>query len=673
VSQIEIKGALAKLLATENLIVQHDHTAQTASFNTATRVLTLPILKDIDQHVYDLFIGHEVGHALWTPTDWRDQVETTVPFDFVNVVEDVRIERLIQSKFPGLRTDFSRGYRTLNDKDFFDISDKDLSKLNFIDRINLHFKLGALAVIPFSDEEMVYVRAVDEADTFDKVCLVSKMLSEFINRKREDEAQESDAPSSQGVIGDKTDNESDTTESRQSDDEQQEGEETQDVETPSAGKDGGEETSETQRAFDENMEKQTDVNNRDRTCYIETPSGELDVYPLEFVRDEFREAIANATSGLERVRNEYSQFLASIKRDVTFMVQQFEMRKSADAYARTQTHKTGVLDTQALFNYRLSDDIFLRQQVTPEGKNHGLVMLVDWSGSMSDHIVQTVKQLIVMVQFCRKVNIPFDVYTFTCQGYAPDYYKELIPNEVSLDFNMSVVHVLSSSAKRREVDEDLFHLYSQAKKISYTFSPCVWIGKLAMGGTPLNNVLFGVPKLIERFKQRTGAQKVSFVCLTDGESSPLHYNVMTAGNVRISMTNGYDTVFLRDGRNTYQLDAYRETPSIIHWLNRKMPDVTITNIFLAGPKGFASYYRHLTGVTLMDNDTYRKSGAQSFTMKNGWPLVCVVNPNTFRDPQQELQCDDGASKAQVRSALKKFLKTKSVSKLILTQLVEQFA
>ena len=117
-SQIEIKGALAKLLATENLIVQHDHTAQTASFNTATRVLTLPILKDIDQHVYDLFIGHEVGHALWTPTDWRDQVETTVPFDFVNVVEDVRIERLIQSKFPGLRTDFSRGYRTLNDKDF---------------------------------------------------------------------------------------------------------------------------------------------------------------------------------------------------------------------------------------------------------------------------------------------------------------------------------------------------------------------------------------------------------------------------------------------------------------------------------------------------------------------------------------------------------------------------
>ena len=148
-----------------------------------------------------------------------------------------------------------------------------------------------------------------------------------------------------GVSGQETDEESDTTESRD-DQEQEQGEEQQDVETPSAGKEGGEETSETQRAFDENMEKQADVNNRDRTCYIETPSGELDVYPLEFVRVEFREAIANATSGLERVRIEYSQFLSSIKRDVTFMVQQFEMRKS-DAYARTQTHKTGV-DTQRI-------------------------------------------------------------------------------------------------------------------------------------------------------------------------------------------------------------------------------------------------------------------------------------------------------------------------------------
>ena len=116
-----------------------------------------------------------------------------------------------------------------------------------------------------------------------------------------------------------------------------------------------------------------------------------------------------------------------------------------------------------------------------------------------------------------------------------------------------------------------------------------------MGGTPLNNILFAVPKLIEDFKNKTGAQKVSFVCLTDGESSPIHYNIETSFGPRITMTNPYNKVFLRDGRNTYQIDSMKETPSIINWLTKKMPDVTITNIFLAGPKGFQSYYRSLTG------------------------------------------------------------------------------
>ena len=86
-SFLEVKGALAKLLATENLHVQHDGAATTACFNTNTRVLTLPILTTESSHVYDMFVGHEVGHALYTPTDWRELVDESVPFDFINVIE----------------------------------------------------------------------------------------------------------------------------------------------------------------------------------------------------------------------------------------------------------------------------------------------------------------------------------------------------------------------------------------------------------------------------------------------------------------------------------------------------------------------------------------------------------------------------------------------------------
>ena len=66
----EIKSQLAKLLATEDLVVEHKK-VETACFNVHTRVLTLPMWEKASGTVYDLLVGHEVGHALYTPDeDW---------------------------------------------------------------------------------------------------------------------------------------------------------------------------------------------------------------------------------------------------------------------------------------------------------------------------------------------------------------------------------------------------------------------------------------------------------------------------------------------------------------------------------------------------------------------------------------------------------------------------
>ena len=90
----EIKGNLARLLATENLIVEHKQTP-TAYFNVDSRVLTLPKWDKASDTVYDMLVGHEVGHALFTPNvDFREQV--SCPQDYVNVIEDARIEKLMK-------------------------------------------------------------------------------------------------------------------------------------------------------------------------------------------------------------------------------------------------------------------------------------------------------------------------------------------------------------------------------------------------------------------------------------------------------------------------------------------------------------------------------------------------------------------------------------------------
>jgi hypothetical protein len=79
--------------------------------------------------------------------------------------------------------------------------------------------------------------------------------------------------------------------------------------------------------------------------------------------------------------------------------------------------RTGVIDTNKLNSYLWNDDIFRKVTTTKDGKNHGLIFLLDWSGSMADQILDTVKQLISLCSFCRKSNIPFAVYAFVCDGH----------------------------------------------------------------------------------------------------------------------------------------------------------------------------------------------------------------------------------------------------------------
>ena len=70
----EQKSQLAKLMATENLTVEHQK-IQTARFDPQNRILYLPIWQNMTGALYDLLCGHEVGHALYTPASgWHDAV-----------------------------------------------------------------------------------------------------------------------------------------------------------------------------------------------------------------------------------------------------------------------------------------------------------------------------------------------------------------------------------------------------------------------------------------------------------------------------------------------------------------------------------------------------------------------------------------------------------------------
>ena len=85
-------------------------------------------------------VGHEVGHALFTPDE--DPPADSIPHQFVNVVEDARIEKLMKRKYMGLAKSFYKGYKELYDEDFFELDGEDITTFNLADRANLYFQGG---------------------------------------------------------------------------------------------------------------------------------------------------------------------------------------------------------------------------------------------------------------------------------------------------------------------------------------------------------------------------------------------------------------------------------------------------------------------------------------------------------------------------------------------------
>ena len=176
----QIKSQLAKLLATEDLVVEHKNVT-TAQFNVETRVLTLPLWEKASTIVYDMLVGHEVGHALFTPNEW----DFGIPQQFINVVEDARIEKLMKRKYPGIAKTFYRGYEELNDDDFFDIDGEDLTTFNLADRCNLYYKVGNFIDLDFSSTEKQIVNLIGDCETFDDTLNAAKVLYEYCKKQIE--------------------------------------------------------------------------------------------------------------------------------------------------------------------------------------------------------------------------------------------------------------------------------------------------------------------------------------------------------------------------------------------------------------------------------------------------------------------------------------------------------
>jgi len=533
---IQSKSLLAKLMATENILVEQ-RSVKTASFDVGNRVLTVPILDNkISGYLYDLFMGHEVGHALHTPLEGlKKSHELKISHSILNVVEDARIERKIKDKYPGLRNSFYRGYNELTEKNFFGTSGINLNDMNFIDRVNIYFKAGATTGIKFNDKERLLVNEVNSTQTFDEVLILCQKIMDLMKEQKEEKQKNNSGEDDIDDMSDSVDSEY-----KGEDEEFEDGEfDENDIYTSDKGvidndenesdtttgsthkklKDYEEIRSFTDESFREN-ESKLYANNNKNYYYGNIP--DIDIQQLivpyktiwnryhEFTLEELNyksEPLLVDTKDFHKIRKDANKV-------VSYLVKEFELRKNADQLKRASVAKTGELNMDKIFSYGFSEDIFKKITVIPGGKSHGLVMFLDWSGSMANSFSNTLKQLINLIMFCRKVNIPFEVYAFT-SSYDNPYKPEFIEGEISFNCGFKLMNLFSSKMSAAEFTFAGAALVEDAKSGHVT---PYWFQKAQ---TPLHETIIAAMKIIPEFQKQYKLQLVNTVFLTDGEGQPL--------------------------------------------------------------------------------------------------------------------------------------------------------
>ena len=817
-SLVNTKSMLAKLLASENITVEHGN-YQTASMDVKNRILRLPIWKEMSGSLYDLMVLHEVGHALYTPEDgWHESASDKGSGykSFLNVVEDARIERKIKDKYPGGRKAFTEGYLDLIEKDFFGIKGVDLNTLNLIDRINLYFKGGFVHDIEFTEEELEFVEKVRNTMTWDDVVRVTNELYEYA---KENESETDMSDHSMMSMADSGDGESEEMEmdmegeesadfsdeiEKAMDEMKKRGleagdEEKEDSETdgPSAENEGEDKDSDSEgeSVGDESADDEGDSESKNSSDEpSEDSSGKhdgfgggasrgemveggksIEIDPSSFTDKIFRnregELVQDADSGyvydygnmpvadtskiivdhkeihevitkhykkslenfkdsdeIGRAQKGFIKFRSDNKKTVEYLAKEFEMKKAADAHSRTATANSGIIDTGMLHEYKYNEHIFKKINVTADGKNHGLVMVVDWSGSMNGNIKGTIEQMMVLVMFAKRVNIPFEVFLFS-DSYPSEARREFGRRDVTgwthkdggkngdlLINGFNLLNVFSSRMRANELHTAYINMTALAQCFDsdgygYYRGYRTMPSELTLGGTPLNDSLLTMHTYLPEFKVKNNVQIVNLIYLTDGDSAGGEYVWDRRSITRKDYTgnpyekyeeirnlergyrwnrNNRTKTIIRDtkSKKEYTLDAYgagkysrNEMTNTLVEILRDAHGVNVVNFYII-PK--LSRYDIVDFVSKKVEDRsaeierlhscWRKEGHIIGENYGGWTELYLIRGGKNLDVKEtNLDVNTGAKKGEIKRAFAKMNKNKLKNRLLLSKFVDMVA
>lgn len=530
----------AKLLAGENITVKFENNAH-PKFNTKTRTLTVPYFdnrRDSDISINKLFIAHEVGHALFTSSQIVDDQNNRIKpiFNYVNILEDARIERKMKKMFKGLSSQFYDGYKHITEE-FSASTIARVNKESLINRINAFYKFGEFIDVKFSDAELDIVREANETETlYDVINLAEKIAN--ADKQDQEQQQEQQQPS-----GDTGESEEDGGNKDDSNGENQGNETTEKKEPSKTSKqksdmgssdnnEGGAEESILEKIMNQTFEELISRVDQPNKESVDLESGSYKINTLKQV--DFDAFIAK-----NKHLTVNNSFLVEkpVLDEVNISTQQFNMFRDARKRLNTRKYKSGDLDVDLLYKHKLSADVFRTNEIRYREENHGFVFLLDYSGSMESTIKDVVYQLFVLCLFAKRNKIPFEVYCFSM---------------LSNKYEQVLVKIFHSDLTEPELKKRYNNIFYYIK---------------SSGSTPLVESCGTMVANLETFKANNKNRKLSYIILSDGGEDTINvgdiliykgkeydideHNLSYISFVDIAKDIGYNTIgyFLVSGEN----------------------------------------------------------------------------------------------------------------------------
>jgi hypothetical protein len=795
---VEQKSQLAKLMATENLRVEHQKIS-TAKFDTKNRVLYLPIWQNMTGTLYDLLCGHEVGHALYTPAEgWHDVATDKSKGrnykSFLNVVEDARIEKKVKRKYPGLKTSFQTAYSELMKRDFFGLQKRNINEMSFIDRLNLFSKSQWSATwINFSSEERFMIDRVQNAETWEDVLRITEDIYDYSKQEQYEMAIEmndfefvegdgdgdydieevdgGDLEESDG--GEETDNK-DAENTKESDkaDKKQEGKSNSDSSKKDDEEDKDEKDGDTDNninRFKDSQEANSDMYEPecitddsyrqkeslllDEKCkpyvYVNLPKPILKniITPAKRVQEQLTEFYkygiptssyyADRKLPLSHATKWLNEFKQKNERYVGLLAKEFEMRKAAKAFSKSKLSDTGDIDIGKLAGYKFDDNIFRKVMLTPKGKNHGLVLLLDRSGSMSRNMAGSIEQILVLTMFCRKVNIPFVVYGFGDSNdshiedlgikhnqeerskYSTQNYASFEEKEGTVYFGtVRLREYINSSMSNAEYTQCMRNMIILKKSYEQDAEKVHIQRPLSeqLSNTPLTQAVYVCGYIMKDFRKRFNLDLSSLIIIHDGDAD----NTTAQCVVRErTLSNGQNiktiygermyadstNVVIRDGVNKFETTLTSNgqifdtmNVAILKWF-KQTTGSKVFGFFLMGTDRhnknvLVNRYVDANGKTLFDlrKTTIEKTGvwlgneleiqlhkkfrSEKFIVSYPYgfdSFFFVLGGNDLKTEEDEIEIDGKITSSKLKTAFMKFNKKKALNRVLVSKFIQGIA